>query len=393
MERTPIIPLRTTASLADEPPPFRLGYRRWLDGLRGAAILFVLAFHFQLLRGGSLGVDIFFVLSGFLITTLLVEEKQRTGSIRLPLFYGRRFLRLFPALAVLLAAFAVHTLITSPPEKLGDRWQELIVAGLYLTNCPDLTGTNFTLLGHTWSLSVEEQFYLIWPALLCLLFRFQASRRHIVTFVAVGIVASCALRLGLHRQHLIFGGESIDTNRLYNGLDTRADALLAGCLASLLITWNYLPTAGRFITWLKPASVLAAVGLAYALYRWDMGSAQYYDGMFTVVAICSATVLIRLVLAPSRWALAILEWRPLVAVGQVSYGLYLFHQPIIWVVKDIDAWPMPVRVVVALTATIAMTLLSYFLVERPCLRLKDRWLSPAKTQVAAPVTSAPARAA
>src|SRR5262249_10912041 len=141
----------------------RLGYRRWLDGLRGLAILLVLAFHFGCLAGGSLGVDVFFVLSGFLITTLLVEEWQGRGSIGLKHFYLRRGLRLLPAfLALLLICLACTFFAENAAEAAAGR-KEVWVAGCYVSNWPELHRTSMPTLGHTWSLSVEEQFYLLWP--------------------------------------------------------------------------------------------------------------------------------------------------------------------------------------------------------------------------------------
>src|SRR5215813_13118594 len=146
--------------------PFSLGYRRWLDGLRGVAILLVLLFHLRLIRGGSLGVDVFFVLSGFLITTLLVEEYQRRGAIRLGQFYLRRVLRLVPALAVIILLFLIHTLVFDPPEVWNARWLEASSVATYPSNLSSLTGITISMLGYTWSLSLEEQFYLLWPGLL-----------------------------------------------------------------------------------------------------------------------------------------------------------------------------------------------------------------------------------
>src|SRR6516225_5035441 len=174
---------------------FHLGYRRWLDGLRGLAILMVLAFHLGYLPGGSLGVDVFFVLSGFLITTLLVEEWNRRGSISLKTFYLRRALRLLPAFLTLLLLCTLAGLFLSSAQERPARRQEVIVAGCYIANLPNLHHTPMPILGHTWSLSVEEQFYLLWPLLLVLMLGLKLPRRRILLLVCGGILLSASLRM------------------------------------------------------------------------------------------------------------------------------------------------------------------------------------------------------
>jgi peptidoglycan/LPS O-acetylase OafA/YrhL len=373
-----VCPIPATAASSDEPASFHLGYRRWLDGLRGVAILLVVFFHLQLLPGGALGVDLFFVLSGFLITNLLVEEWLRRGSISLKRFYFRRALRLLPGFIVLLLVFIVHTLLTSPPETIAARWHELAVVACYVANWNQLHGASLTLLGHTWSLSVEEQFYLLWPVLLCLLLYLKVPRRHILILVIGAIIASAMLRLGLHNQHRFLGGPKIDIMRLYAGLDTRADALLAGCLAGLVASWNWLPTSCRFIASIKAASVFAVLVLAFCLLKRDLCSSQYYDGLFTVVALMTAILIIRLLVAPSRIGAAILESAPLVSVGRISYGLYLFHAPVIACFdEDSLGWRHLGTTALAFVLSVAAALLSFYLVERPFLRLKDRLGAPA----------------
>jgi peptidoglycan/LPS O-acetylase OafA/YrhL len=368
-----ISPLESISPIqATDEPSFHLGYRRWLDGLRGVAILLVLAFHLQLLPGGSLGVDVFFVLSGFLITNLLAEEWQRRGSINLKHFYLRRVLRLLPAFVVLLLAFAIHTLVRRPSEEWGARWHELAAAACYVANWNQFHGASWTILGHTWSLSLEEQFYLLWPMLLFVMLRY-LPRRQILIIVAAGILAAATLRFGMHHQHRLFGTAKTDIMRLYTGLDTRADSLLAGCLASLLATWNLLPQSRRFVTGIKVSSLIAVILVGFCLFFRDLGHSQYYDGLFTLVAIAVAVIIVRLLMVPTGLGGKILEFGPLVGAGKISYGLYLFHIPFVdWFGSSGVGWRNPGTTALVAILTLAAALLSFYLIERPFLRLKDR---------------------
>jgi peptidoglycan/LPS O-acetylase OafA/YrhL len=353
---------------------FHLGYRRWLDGLRGLAILSVLSFHLGLLPGGSLGVDIFFVLSGFLITVLLVEEWQQRGSISLKAFYLRRALRLLPAFLTLLLILGLSSLLLEPAAATVRR-REMIVAGCYVANWPTLHRTEMVTLGHTWSLSVEEQFYLLWPMLLYVLLRLQLRRRRILLLVCAGILASATLRLVLYRVNRIPGEENwTNILRLYMGLDTRADALLVGCLLGLLAAWRLLPTSQRFIRWSGGAALVSLGALGYLAWVRCLDHSQYYHGLFTVVALMVAVIIAPLLSGPSRAGRWILESAPLVGLGRISYGTYLYHIPIIcWIRSAQFEWGFVANTLLAVTLTLAAALLSYYCVERPCLRLKDRW--------------------
>jgi peptidoglycan/LPS O-acetylase OafA/YrhL len=361
---------------------FHLGHRRWLDGLRGVAILMVLAFHLGLLPGGFLGVDIFFVLSGFLITSLLLEEWQSNSSIQLKQFYLRRALRLLPAFLVLLVLCALSIPWLPSARERWARCREIAVAACYISNWPMLHQTYMPTLDHTWSLSVEEQFYLLWPAALYAMLRLRLARRRILLLVCCGIGASAALRMGLYHWYQNHGVDrGVAITRLYRGLDTRADALLSGCLLGLLTAWDMLPKSRRFLRWMGAASLICLIYVGYLASHWFLDHSQYYHGQFTAVALMTAFVLARLLSAPAPLATRILEATPLAGTGRLSYALYLFHMPIIHALKPgcvyladaVNAY-FGYAVLILLTVSLSYlaALLSYYLLERPCLRLKDR---------------------
>ena len=347
---------------------FHLGYRRWLDGLRGLAILMVLAFHLGYLPGGSLGVDVFFVLSGFLITTLLVEEWNRRGSISLKTFYLRRALRLLPAFLTLLLLCTLAGLFLSSAQERAARRQEVIVAGCYIANWPNLHHTPMPILGHTWSLSVEEQFYLLWPLLLVLMLGLKLPRRRILLLVCGGILLSASLRMGLYRADRAGSGHAPDIMRLYMGLDTRADSLLMGCLVGLLAAWGLLPRSRRFVFWTGVGSLICVGGLAFLAWKRCLDHSQYYHGLFTAAALMVGIIIVRQLAAPSRLGSVLLDFAPLVWIGRISYGLYLYHMPVVALLRPTG----PAMALAAAGLTVASALLSFLVIERPCLRLKDR---------------------
>jgi peptidoglycan/LPS O-acetylase OafA/YrhL len=350
----------------------RLGYRRWLDGLRGLAILMVLGCHLGLLPAGFLGVDIFFVLSGFLITCMLAEEQQIRGTISLRHFYLRRALRLLPAFLLLVSLAGVDGLLLKSPVERAARWREMIIAACYITNWPSLYGwMSMPLLGHTWSLSIEEQYYLIWPILLCIAFRLRLSRQRILWLTAAPILLSFTWRLVLFERFLP-AGSARSMWRLYGGLDTRADSLLVGSATGLLFVWRMLPGSRRFVFWSGAAAAHFVLVLGFMAWKSRHYHFYYYDGVSTVIAFMVAVIIVRLLQAPSRIAALLLQSAPLVGVGRISYGLYLFHIPAmhwLWVKEPGARNPWNSALVVS--ATFGMALLPYDCVERPCLKLKN----------------------
>jgi len=353
-------------------PGFRLGYRPELDGLRGISILLVFVHHFyhRFLPGGFLGVDIFFVLSGFLITSLLLQEWDRKCSISLRNFYIRRALRLMPALLALVLVLGVFAFIFLSGNSAGKTYQGIWLALSYVSNW--LYAFDYASaenpLGITWSLAIEEQFYLLWPLILRLVLRSGISRRgllYVLTLSVAGVV--------LYRSLLLNLGASI--TRLYYASDTRADALLIGCLIAILLAVDPFPKNRKFEFCIKLFAAVAFVFLAFMALRSTWIDLVLYQAMlFTIIPLSAAVILLVLIKWPPRTAVRALRFAPLVWIGRVSYGLYLWHWPVRWFVYGRQTLPTSIaQLLAAVFLSLALTTLSYYFIEKPFLRLKHRF--------------------
>jgi peptidoglycan/LPS O-acetylase OafA/YrhL len=317
----------------------------------------------RIVPGGFVGVDLFFVLSGFLITSLLLEESLETGTVCVKNFYARRGLRLLPALVAVLLATSLDGVIHRTP--VGNVLITDAIVFFYSANWFKTFGTDVPHLGHTWSLAVEEQFYLVWPWLLVLALRRRLHPRRAAIYLLGGILMSAVIRAFLWSQA---GG---DYERVYFRTDARADALLVG--AFLALVWRSRWRAGVHIARaLQLTAILILAGVAIFL---EVHSNWLMYGGFTVVAIASA-ILIATVLDGSPWhsslVAAFLGLSVLTHVGRISYGLYLWHVPVYVFVKRLHA-PAPLAAFVGVAATFIVAELSMRLVERPFLRLKSRF--------------------
>ncbi|MBL8928677.1 MAG: acyltransferase [Kineosporiaceae bacterium] len=366
-----------TINLAESPAdarPRRLGYSPALDGVRAVAVLAVLAYHGGVLPGGYLGVDLFLVLSGFLITSLLVEEVARSGRVDLTAFWVRRAARLMPAAAALLLVASLAVTLHAPTRGRGDVLLNAAATAAGVDNwwrVHDQQGGGIWL-GHVWSLSVEQQFYLFWPLLLALLIgRWGlAHRRRIATAVALTATA-----VAVHRLVLIGAGAS--AMRIYFGTDARADALLVGCALGLGLHGARL--TGRSRTPRSVAAVGAWVALVLAaLWSPTLEQEPWYlfRGGFLVVAVAAALIVGQAITDPGAGPARVLEARPLVGLGKISYGFYLWHYPVLAVVRGAAATRLPLWVItlVAGVATAGVAQLSWQWLERPGARLiQARW--------------------
>ncbi len=343
-----------------------------LDGLRTVAVVLVIVYHVKpdLVPGGSVGVDVFFTLSGFVITRLLIAEYARTGGIRLRSFYKRRWLRLGPAMLTMCAVTALLSLALPLPLFDG-AWKAAALAAVSVVNLvragesgpySDLTAP----LSHTWSLGVEEQFYLAWPILFLLLLRHTTARRALA-WVAALCVLPLLWRLALW--------DPTAAHRIYNGPDTRADQLLIGALLAVVLARlraddPRLALLGRWagrLCW--PAlALLALVAWQIPIADTSAWNPVWYTAGFMVAAVLTATVVAALDQLPDSWPSRLLSIGALTWVGRnLSYGMYLWHYPVIRLLSDLGV-PDDQLLPMGLVATVAAALASYALVERPLLR-------------------------
>ena len=341
----------------------RLRHVRALDGLRGLAVLAVVVYHLDLLPGGFLGVSVFFTLSGFLITNLLLAEWEASGRVGLGGFWGRRFRRLLPAALVGLVLVVVTSWWWADARQLEALRGDVVAALAYVANWRfifngDLYGAGFeepSPVLHYWSLAIEEQFYVVVALIAVGLARFARSRR--AWFVVFGLLAA----LSMFATILLWG--SSDTNRVYFGSDTRAFELLAGVLLALVIGFEIPTRLGRWASrHVVTGAVLLAMLAAFVLV--DTTQTWLYRGGLWLVALGSvALILAALDHGPVARALM---WKPLVALGLISYGVYVFHWPIfVYLTTDRTGLDGVALVALRLTITLGVAIASYHFLEQP----------------------------
>jgi peptidoglycan/LPS O-acetylase OafA/YrhL len=365
-------------------------YRPALDGVRAVAVAAVLVFHARpdWLPGGFVGVDVFFVLSGFLITGTLLSEARSAGVIRLAAFWGRRARRLLPALLLVLVTVAVGARYLRPAQELPSLRLDALAALAYMANWRMLFhgGDYFVRTGpasplqHTWSLGIEEQFYLLWPLIVAGMLRWRRSRSALLALCVTGTGAAALLCAVLYRP----GG---DPARVYYGTDTRAGALLAGCALAVLLAGRTL----RPTRWLTAAATGAGVLLVAVMVLARGESGWLYRGGLTVVALAVAVVLAFLIAAPGSYPTLLLSLGPVVWVGRISYGLYLWHWPLFAAFNAQRTGLTGVALfVLRIAVTVAVAAASYHLVELPIRRGRGLRLAPAAAAAVATAVTATA---
>jgi len=369
-----------------EPPVAKISA---LDGVRALGIVLVLLFHggVSWMGGGFFGVDVFFVLSGFLITGLLLAEFRRQRTIELLRFWGHRVRRLVPALLALLAALCLYGALLAPSDTLGQLRGDAFATMLYGNNWHLIREGQGYFAGlalprpllHTWSLSIEEQFYVLWPLVVLGVLRLTRSRAVLLGIALVGATASA-----VEMAWLFHGGSGL--NRVYYGTDTRAQAVLIGAALAIALSRPLRSRrtssdgeatrlvadlalgagARRALGLLGVAALVAVLALAVTTHE---STTWVFAGGFALVAALTALLIASVSLVPDGPVARVLSLRAVRYVGAISYGLYLWHWPI-FVVLDhgrtglVGPWLLLLR----LAVTLAVSALSFHLLEMPIRR-------------------------
>lgn len=331
-----------------------------LDGLRAVAVLVVIAYHGGLgAVPGDLGVSAFFVLSGFLITWLLLREWRANGTVSLRRFYVRRTLRIFPAYYVFLViSFAVDRVLQDPwPSDLTTS------AVSYLVNYYNaFHGHPSTSIAHAWSLSVEEQFYVLWPTVFLLLARREG--RLLPAVVALVVIV-------LLWRSLLFLVGDVGTAYVYNAFDTRFDNLAVGCLVAICADRPWLRTVARSVARRAWFPLVTMALLVWS--RLGVGTAYHYSLGFTVDALLIAVLIVQLLQLSQHRFWSWLAHPVVRYLGLISYPLYLYHILGIAVGQKMRFLPIGFQLLAGVIASIALASGSYFVIERPFLTLKRRF--------------------
>lgn len=362
-----------------------------LDGLRGIAFLLVFAQHTHYIKIGWTGVSMFFVLSGFLITGILLDmKKAHLPREYFTKFYGRRFLRIFPLYYFyLLLMVGLTTWLISVPYRqkymqtfLDQVWYAVFYVYDFFFGTATFRQSNF--LDHLWSLSVEEQFYIFWPLLILL-----TPERHLKKLFIGFIVLGALFRVGvfvIHRAGVFqFLGDSA-TQAIYPLPFSHLDAFALGgyisrfpirkARAQFLWLAAVIPVLGFGTQYLATGTIGEVSALGYPLLLPD---AYKFLWGYTLLYYFFAVLIYGV--ARKGWAVRLLEWKPLRYLGKISYGLYIYHFPIVWFanrIADLEVEPsfrQPLIALLSFTATLVVASLSYFLMERPLLSLKDHFFS------------------
>ena len=349
-----------------------------LDGLRAIAIALVVAFHLPygfgsldtaLLRGGFIGVDVFFVLSGFLITLVLLPPGAKAPP-SLRRFLGRRVTRLVPAFAGLLMAAAAVGALRLPHTGAEDLWRQLLLAAVAAINWAFAVGdpAPATFVSHTWSLALEWQWYVAWSLVVWGAVRLGAKRQVLM----YGALAGAAL-VAVWRS--AYWSTGVAEERLYYGFDTRGlDGFLIGAVVALALQLYGAPAsdAARRATGAAAGAALAVI-IGLALTQPTRDEFWYRDAGLGLVALASGALVFYGASATTGALRAVLASPPVLALGRISYSVYLWHWPVFVLTSaDRTGWSFSTAAFVRLPTTLAVATLSYLLLERPFLRRRGR---------------------
>lgn len=335
-----------------------------LDGLRFIAVFLVIFYHcgFEAVPGGH-GVMLFFVLSGFLITWLMLKENEKTGTISLSGFFKRRVLRIFPAFY----AYIAVTLILLWLSKRDIPWMHALSSVFYLSNYfSAFNPESNNAFSHTWSLAVEEQFYLFFPLFFLLFCR---SLKRLTTAICAVIVAAW-----IWRAVLVFGFE-VSGGYVYTSFETRIDQLLTGCVLAVVLHRKLLASIWKIavLNSLMPVLTLSVLAVSvFVSYR----SLEYKSVIgFAFEPVLMAILIVQMITFSGSGFWKLLEWEPVKYVGTFSYSLYLYQQLTTSIVPNrLAGVPFFIQLPVTIAVTIGVAMASFYLIETPFLDLKSMTL-------------------
>ncbi len=351
--------------------PFRLGHRPALDGLRGYALVIVVLFHAEMpwVRLGHAGLILFFVLSGFLITVLMLQEFEATGGVDMKEFYRRRALRIVPALVLFSLAAGLYVQVVASPSTARSQWLAVLATLGFVSNWVEvLTDIPTRLVQHTWSVGVEVQFYLVFPVLFWVALRRGVSWRRIVGTTIAVIVAVVVVRALW--WHFRWGVDRRLYGRIHAGTDMRLDQLLIGCLLGMAAFHGKLEwfrRRPRLTGW------LAVVGMGWITWFATLGVHRevQFSGASTLVAVAGGLVIVAGIVAEDAVVTRVLSHRLLVWFGTVSYAVYLWHVPIYRVLREkAPGLNLAETAVIGAVLAFAAGSVSYYGVERWFLKRK-----------------------
>lgn len=341
----------------------RLTYQPALDGIRALAVSAVLVFHagFSWARGGFLGVEAFFVLSGYLITSLLLNEWRATGRIRLTAFWARRARRLLPALFLTMLGIVGYAVVFAAPQELDKLRTESFATLAGVANWRLVFGEHyFTPLGHMWSLAIEQQWYVVWPFIVFGFLRLRrGSPRVLLVTTLVLLAASAILMAWLHKA-------GTEPSRAYYSTYTRAQSLLVGSALAILLA-QHGPIRGAIGGLaLQLVAVACAVAVVWAWSTISLNDDFLYRGGFLLLALAVAVVIAAIAQAKAQPLGLLLALPPVRGLGLISYGVYLWHWPVYFVMTagrtGLDTYPL---FAARVCLTLALSVMSYNLIEAP----------------------------
>lgn len=334
-----------------------------LDGLRAVAVFLVIGSHFGFsFVPGTQGVMFFFVLSGFLITWLLLKENERYGTVSLAAFYKRRTLRIFPAFYAYWLIVVTLLIATGRAVPWPHAWSALLYVSNYYSAINGDPNNGFS---HTWSLAIEEQFYLLWPLVFLML---RANLRKMTAFLVALIGA-----VWIYRAVLCFGFH-VDQAYIFAAFDTRLDCLMAGCLLAVLLKNHALSSLRRVISTNSLSPLVTITVLTISIWAGEVLIDDRYRDVFgfAIEPLLVAILIVQMIAFSSTRLWGWTEWRAVRFLGRISYSLYLYQQLTLHTTKNfLAAYPLMVQLAGAVSVTIILATISHYLIERPFLKFKS----------------------